>query len=341
MGSKEKFKAGIDKAFGALGTQAGDIDIMMTAANLKSNLKERKNQKLKGGKSDKMSLAKIAEKHKVTLELLKKQLEKGIKIEMEHTKDKSVASEIAMDHLFEDPKYYQKLSKIENKEQLVVKPVSKKFAEKFFGKEEKVTAKQQFAKDLQDDPDYKEHKEKSKYTERPGLEKSFGVVNVSNEDPYIKKKTKYGRPGRGKEENNETTGTVSSGAYSASLFGGDNQFIKKSDSETPKKVEANEVTSTFSSGQYSTTAMWAPSTNKKHWRAANKTQIPGGKFVQVKGKCKKFPYCNQGDIKALKIWENESIKDAIHNISKKTGLKENVIKAIIQHEIEKSNMKIV
>ena len=341
MNSKEKFKAGIDKAFGSLGNQAGDIDIMMNAANIKSNLKEKKNQKLKGGKADKLDLPKIAKKHKVSLELLKKQLTKGIKVEMEHTEDKSKASEIAMDHLSEDPKYYQKLKKIETKEQLVVKPVSKKFKEKFLGREEKVTAKQQFSKDLQDDPDFKQHKEKSKFIERPGLERTFGVVNVSTEDPYIKKKTKYGRPGRGKEENNETTGTGSSGSYSAPLFGGDNQFIKKSDSETPKKVEANEVTSTASSGQYSTPAMWAPSTNKKDWMAVNKTQIPGGKFVQVKGKCKKFPYCNQGDIKALKIWENESIKNAIKSVSQKTGLTENVIKSIIQHEIEKSNLKIV
>jgi hypothetical protein len=43
---------------------------------------------------------------------LKSQLTKGIKVEMEHTKDRDVAKEIAMDHLFEDPNYYNKLSKI-------------------------------------------------------------------------------------------------------------------------------------------------------------------------------------------------------------------------------------
>jgi len=37
----------------------------------------------------------------------------GIKVEMEHTNDPSVAYEIAKDHLTEDPKYYQKLKKIE------------------------------------------------------------------------------------------------------------------------------------------------------------------------------------------------------------------------------------
>lgn len=41
------------------------------------------------------------------------QLKKGIKVEMEHTEDPAKAEEIAMDHLTEDPKYYDKLEKIE------------------------------------------------------------------------------------------------------------------------------------------------------------------------------------------------------------------------------------
>ena len=43
----------------------------------------------------------------------KKALEAGIKVEMEHTSDLKVATEIAMDHLTEDPKYYEKLKTIE------------------------------------------------------------------------------------------------------------------------------------------------------------------------------------------------------------------------------------
>jgi len=46
-------------------------------------------------------------------DLDKKQLEMGIEVEMEHTSDKSIAKEIAMDHLTEDPKYYSKLKKME------------------------------------------------------------------------------------------------------------------------------------------------------------------------------------------------------------------------------------
>lgn len=35
-----------------------------------------------------------------------KELAMGIKVEMEHTNDKKIATEIAMDHLKENPKYY-------------------------------------------------------------------------------------------------------------------------------------------------------------------------------------------------------------------------------------------
>lgn len=36
----------------------------------------------------------------------------GIEVEMEHTNDRKIAEEIAMDHLAEDPNYYTKLSTI-------------------------------------------------------------------------------------------------------------------------------------------------------------------------------------------------------------------------------------
>lgn len=99
-----------------------------------------------------------------------------------------------------------------------------------------------------------------------------------------------------------------------------------------KKIEATEATSSASAGQYLTPAFVAK--DSKNWRASKKTQIPGGKFVKIKDKCKKFPYCNQGDIKALKLWENETVKRVINKVSKKYGVSENVVKSIILHEYE-------
>jgi hypothetical protein len=42
-----------------------------------------------------------------------KALKKGIDVEREHTSNPLIAVEITMDHLTEDPKYYDKLSKME------------------------------------------------------------------------------------------------------------------------------------------------------------------------------------------------------------------------------------
>jgi hypothetical protein len=263
--SQQQFKDAIDKEFGSMGAVSGDIDTMMSAQRIKGALKEKKNEKLKGGKADKKTLKDVAMKHayddakdttskdKIVkmLSYLKVQLEKGMKVEKEHTKDVSKAKEIALDHLWEDPKYYVKLKKVETK---------------------------------------------------------------------------------------EVTGSGSSGSYVAP-FAMDSKFMEKSNEETPKKIEAKEVTGASSAGQYSSPAMWAKSTNKKDWRGASKPLYQGGKFVQVKGKCKKFPYCNQGDIKALKIWENEKLSEAIESVSKKTGLNENVIKNILYYEMESIKAK--
>jgi hypothetical protein len=195
-----------------------------------------------------MSLGDIATKHKVDVEKLTKEFLKGVKVEMEHTDDKNKASEIAMDHLVEDPNYYSKLKKIEGK---------------------------------------------------------------------------------------EATGCGSSGAYSAPLFGGDDEFMKKSDLETPKKIEATEATGSGSVGAYETPAAWAKSTKKGDWAGKAKPLYKGGSFVSVKKKCTKFPYCNAGDINALHIYKNESLKEAIKNVASKLNISENTIKAILQYELEK------
>jgi hypothetical protein len=116
--------------------------------------------------------------------------------------------------------------------------------------------------------------------------------------------------------------------------------MKKSESEVPKKVEAKEATTSGSVGAYESPAMWAKSTNKKDWRGKSKTQIPGGAFVSVKKKCTKFPYCNKGDINALHIYKNESVRDAIKNVSQKMNISETVIKAILEYEYEKLVNKV-
>jgi hypothetical protein len=78
--------------------------------------------KLKGGLADDQTLNDIAKKHDTKkyyhvddmVSSLKKQFNKGIKVEMEHTNDKAKAREIAMDHLWEIKDYYDRLDTMES-----------------------------------------------------------------------------------------------------------------------------------------------------------------------------------------------------------------------------------
>ena len=147
-----------------------------------------------------------------------------------------------------------------------------------------------------------------------------------------------------KEESKEAMGAASAGGYSAPLFSTTKGDIVKGvktvreelDDDDIKKVETKEATTSASSGQYSSPAIWAKSLNKKDFRGYSKPLYKGGKFVQVKKKCKKFPYCNQGDINALKIFENQSVQTAIESVSKTYNLDKEFISEIIYQEIRKT-----
>ena len=95
--------------------------------------------------------------------------------------------------------------------------------------------------------------------------------------------------------------------------------------EAPKKnkifkTETKEATGSSSSGSYETPAAWTKSLDKKDWRGKSKTLFPGGQFVQVKQKCKTFPYCNQGDIKALNLTNESKISKIISKLSDKNNI---------------------
>ena len=193
-----------------------------------------KEEEIEGGKAKDKSLMDLAKKHtkdrmtqKQSPERIEKmynhlerQLKKGIKVEMEHTDNKKIAKEIAMDHLTEDPNYYNKLAKI--------------------------------------------HRE-------------------------------------------------------------------------GEKVEATEATGASSAGQYSQPAFLAA--NSKNWGPSKNTQIPGGKFVKVKEKCKRFPYCNQGDINSIEMWESKMVQDALSNVSKNTGLSQDYMKTLVESQLNKKDYR--
>jgi transcriptional regulator with XRE-family HTH domain len=60
-----------------------------------------------------MSVEDIAEKHGVSIRAIEMQIEKGIKVEKEHTDNETEARRIAMDHLVEIADYYTRLNKME------------------------------------------------------------------------------------------------------------------------------------------------------------------------------------------------------------------------------------
>jgi len=108
-----------------------------------------------------------------------------------------------------------------------------------------------------------------------------------------------------------------------------------------KKMETKEATSSASVGAYD-----APGFEDVKMRGNNKkgsgrsfkiTQIPDGSFVEPKEKCKKFPYCNQGDIRALKITKpKKTLSEIIDECAKKYGLSTKVVKELINNEINKN-----
>ena len=74
-------------------------------AKLLEHIVKAAEEELKGGKADNMPDSAFPQS----------QLDKGMKVETEHTESKPVAKEIAKDHLEESPKYYTELNKMEEK----------------------------------------------------------------------------------------------------------------------------------------------------------------------------------------------------------------------------------
>ena len=90
--SRDLFKNSLDKAFSKVDLNSGTLQ---DHSKYKRGFQE---EVLSGGISDNKSIEDIAKKHKKNVSDIKSQLNKGIKVEMEHTNSKAKAKEIAMDH---------------------------------------------------------------------------------------------------------------------------------------------------------------------------------------------------------------------------------------------------
>jgi hypothetical protein len=296
--------------------------------------------KLEGGLADNKSLIQIAKKHNAKnyyqiddmVKSLKKQLEMGMKVETEHTDDKDKAKEIAFDHLWEDPKYYSKLSKIEegknsheHDDDMVIG-----VAEILKQIEDTKNRKKVF-KNMKD----KFHKENVEFNEKEfsrmsGLKsgkKDIDETDASSSGSFegpafgsmVKRKIHKihnANLNENEEELEEAMDASSSGAYDVPAFG----RTPKGGRKDPLKIDGPDSI-------YKGRAV--KDKNFPKWGG------PGGVFVKIKEKCKKFPYCNQGNTGALEfIKEDKELQDAINEVSKNTGIPKNEIQKIVLNEIK-------
>lgn len=189
---------------------------------------KKKKESIVGGLSSNYTINDISKKHKVKLSDIQNQLKMGINVEKEHTNNKKIAKEIALDHIFEDPKYYTKLKKIES---------------------------------------------------------------------------------------NESTDASSSGGFDVPLFGSTTKGRK-----SPLKIGGVESIKKSNAVQNDNFPKWGGSK---------------GVFVKIKEKCKKFPYCNQGDINNLEFFENKELNGVILELSETKKIPVNEIKNLILKKIIK------
>ena len=159
-----------------------------------------------------------------------------------------------------------------------------------------------------------------------------------------------------KEEVKET-GSDSSGSFEGSAFGEDGDVIKRPISKIPnfeqKEGEFTEATTSGSSGQFDVPAFGKTTKGGRRdplkidgpdsiykGRAVTDKNFPkwGGPdsvFVKVKEKCKKFPYCNQGNTGAIEyVNEDKEIQQIINEISKTYGLPRKQVENIVLNEIK-------
>ena len=301
---------------------------------------------LKGGKADNKSLVQIAKKHDAKnyyhiddmVKSLKKQVEMGLPIEMDHTDSKDKALEIVYDHLWEDPKYYSKLKKAdvdENKK--IDSQLDGNQQDMVYGiinivkKVKDIDNRRKIANDMV--KQFKDENIKFDYnifmdlceltTKKDTTEQTTSGSSGAFEGPafgsMVKRKVNTihnAKLNEQEEEVEEATMASSSGAYDVPAFG-----------KTPKGGRKDPLKIDGPDSIYKGRAV----KDKKFPKWGG----PGGVFVKVKEKCKKFPYCNQGNTGALEfIKEDKEIQDAINQVSKNTGIPKNEIQKIVLNEIK-------
>ena len=152
-----------------------------------------------------------------------------------------------------------------------------------------------------------------------------------------------------KQEPTECTDSGSSGAFEAPAFG---KPIKRP--INGREQEVTEVTGsgtatgvydvpafgkTAKGGRPDPLALGGEKTIKQSRAVTDKNFPklggPGGKYVEINPACKKFPYCNQGEKRAVRFYESHEINEVVKDISSETGIPYKDIEKIVLNKFKR------
>jgi hypothetical protein len=154
------------------------------------------------------------------------------------------------------------------------------------------------------------------------------------------------------QETKEQTSSDASGSFAPALDMGKKVITKVPNLNLKEEEEFTEATDSSSSGAFDVPLFGTSPKGRRdplkidgpksigNSRAVKDKKFPkwGGPnavFVKIKEKCKKFPYCNQGDINAIELLEIEELKESILETSKEMGLPYKEVENIVLNEIKK------
>lgn len=227
-------------------------------------------EEIEGGLADDKSVKDIAKKHNVNIKDIVAQIEKGTKIEMEHTDDPKKAKEIAMDHEMEHPYYYSALEDMEKELEEGSLLLNSILGEEELDEATGGASSGAFVGPMSGKPIKRTlYKTDVPVSGAGGMTKPIGKIRS-----FKKKQLKESNVTTKQEIIDESLGMEAIPTYDTPGWGNSEFMLTK-----PKKGKKGKV------------RVRKGKDYKNTYKFGNNE---GSTFVKVKDKCKKFPYCSQG-----------------------------------------------
>ena len=265
-----------------------------------------KEEEFVGGEADNMTPEDLAKKHDVDIKDIKKEIGIGTQIEKEHTDDDAVAKEIAMDHIAEYPDYY-------SNENFGIVAIEKARGEGRKTIRISIEQMEELHKDGKSEVDGYS----LSYPEDVAEATSAGASSGS----YV---GALGRPITRTFKKSEIPVSVNGMNLPIGKmfsFNEDKEILEEDDiEEAVSYAGAVGVYDTpgFADSEFMGTGKGSGNKGTTH----SKTAYPGGKFVKIKDRCRKFPYCNQSP-EAITLYSENKVydEDKVLKTVKKSNLK--------------------